>query len=472
MKPQKIIALIACIFVLVACGPSATSQPTVDVNAIYTSAAITAQAASALATAVPTSPPRPRPPTKGALRGSVNNPMTEGTQTMLVAAYKVSNYPNGGFYSDFLKPGQQNYSIELPGGEYFVIVYVLDGNAKFTGPTGGYTQAVSCGLTSNCTDHSLVPVMVARGKLTPDINPDDFAQTDNAYPFMPGSATTGTAVASPTAVPATCSDSATFLVDVTVPDGTAFITGESFEKIWRLKNTGECMWDTGYFIQYESGPLQPRAKKYLIPAAVAPGQTMDISASFKATLNPGTYRSIWSLRDHDGTMVPVTNSPTNDLYLEIKVEPATAPGSGTYKPVINEVCHTLRLSAQAAIGITFSIAEEPFTDIAGTTGTACTLRTNGSGADFGGQTVRQLGDAIVATLTGWAFDPTYVASGATGELRGYRKDISLVVISVSWQPSPDANCPTDQPIFTCPLTPEQQLFTIVVQAADNWALHP
>ncbi|MGE5262012.1 MAG: Ig-like domain-containing protein, partial [Acidobacteriota bacterium] len=48
--------------------------------------------------------------------------------------------------------------------------------------------------------------------------------------------------ASPTstspAVPGACTNFALFVADVTVPDGTAFASGQTFNKIWRLRNTG------------------------------------------------------------------------------------------------------------------------------------------------------------------------------------------------------------------------------------------
>ena len=39
---------------------------------------------------------------------------------------------------------------------------------------------------------------------------------------------------------------ATFVADVTIPDGTYINPGASFTKIWRLKNTGTCAWTTQF----------------------------------------------------------------------------------------------------------------------------------------------------------------------------------------------------------------------------------
>ena len=43
-----------------------------------------------------------------------------------------------------------------------------------------------------------------------------------------------------------CVNSAEFIEDITVPDGTVMSPGEHFRKVWRLRNTGPCGWDRSY----------------------------------------------------------------------------------------------------------------------------------------------------------------------------------------------------------------------------------
>src|SRR6478609_8802676 len=43
--------------------------------------------------------------------------------------------------------------------------------------------------------------------------------------------------------PTQACDSAEFMDDVTIPDGTIVKTGETFIKTWRFKNIGTCTWD-------------------------------------------------------------------------------------------------------------------------------------------------------------------------------------------------------------------------------------
>ena len=55
-----------------------------------------------------------------------------------------------------------------------------------------------------------------------------------------------------TAQAAPC-DWAQFIADVTVPDGTTYTPGATFQKTWRLKNIGYCTWTTSYALVFDSG---------------------------------------------------------------------------------------------------------------------------------------------------------------------------------------------------------------------------
>ena len=77
-------------------------------------------------------------------------------------------------------PGDVKYTMSIPAGTYYVVAYTLDG-----GLAAGYTEAVTCGLTVNCTDHSLIPVIVASGSATGDVNPQDWYAPAGTFPPMP-----------------------------------------------------------------------------------------------------------------------------------------------------------------------------------------------------------------------------------------------------------------------------------------------
>jgi hypothetical protein len=108
----------------------------------------------------------------------------------------------------------------------------------------------------------------------------------------------------------------------------------------------------------------------------------------------------------------------------------------------------------------------PFDDyIGGTSGTGCLISVPGTGADFAGhsEVFAQL-EGMLTTM-GWTRDINYDGGGPTGTLGGFRRDSALILVLVGWEPSADANCPQDQPIFACDLAPEQKLYTITLSAA-------
>jgi hypothetical protein len=96
-------------------------------------------------------------------------------------------------------------------------------------------------------------------------------------------------------------------------------------------------------------------------------------------------------------------------------------------------------------------------------GTPCTLVATGTGEDFGNfvdvaQTIRE-----VFAAEGWTEDKSAMADGPTGTATGYFKETTVAHVSVSWKPSAEANCPTDQPISNCDIAPSQQNFTISIE---------
>jgi hypothetical protein len=81
--------------------------------------------------------------------------------------------------------GQNTYTFDLPVGKYHVVAYSLGGGGFPTGLAGGYTQAVPCGLSASCTDHSLINVTVTLGATTPNVDPTDWYVDAGSFPPMP-----------------------------------------------------------------------------------------------------------------------------------------------------------------------------------------------------------------------------------------------------------------------------------------------
>jgi len=116
--------------------------------------------------------------------------------------------------------------------------------------------------------------------------------------------------------PTPCALDAAYVTDVTIPDYTLIVPGGRFDKTWRVRNIGNCDWETGVRLQFVSGSkLNTSDSQPIIP--VAPGATVDITVPMRAPESPGTYTGVWQLVDSKGqpfgqklTVVIEAPSPT------------------------------------------------------------------------------------------------------------------------------------------------------------------
>ena len=99
---------------------------------------------------------------------------------------------------------------------------------------------------------------------------------------------------------AACMPDASFIADVTVPDDTVFKPGEVFEKVWRLENSGTCLWDDTYVLSFVDGdPLGAWAS--LAPGeTVHAGESVDLGIKMQAPASAGTHTGWWQIRDAAG----------------------------------------------------------------------------------------------------------------------------------------------------------------------------
>ncbi|MCX6082107.1 MAG: NBR1-Ig-like domain-containing protein [Chloroflexi bacterium] len=124
-------------------------------------------------------------------------------------------------------------------------------------------------------------------------------------------------IAIPTSAPSNpqCTDAATFVMDVTISDGTQLTPGQPFTKTWRLKNTGTCAWTTAYTVELEAGPSNAfwTDSPHPLAARVEPDQTVDVSVDLTAPTIPGNYTAFYQLHTPQGVSLL-------DFYTTIKVQ--------------------------------------------------------------------------------------------------------------------------------------------------------
>lgn len=182
----------------------------------------------------------------------------------------------------------------------------------------------------------LAVLITACGQATPTQDPNAEitaiastvqAQLTQVALLTPSATATPAATATPTEVPATATptgptatftitpfptlanvtpgaDNSKFTADVTVPDGTTFTPGTVFTKTWRFTNTGSTTWTNLYKLVYIDGNVTDMNNKLEVnlPGDVKPGETVDISVTFKAPAANGSYTSWWKLYSANGML--------------------------------------------------------------------------------------------------------------------------------------------------------------------------
>ena len=88
-------------------------------------------------------------------------------------------------------------------------------------------------------------------------------------------------------------------VDVTIPDGTPMTANQEFVKTWKIKNTGNCTWGSGYGLVYSYGERMG-GKAVTLASIVQPGQEVEVSVNFKAPGKIGEYTSAWQMANDKG----------------------------------------------------------------------------------------------------------------------------------------------------------------------------
>lgn len=134
--------------------------------------------------AMPTDVPLPA---AGSISGNLSYP-SEFIPPMRVVAFRLANgQPSGEFVFVETALNQGNYQLDnLVPGQYWVVAYTIpEGEGIPQGLAGGFSQAVPCGLSVECGDHSLLAVDVVPGQTTADVNPADWYAPEGAFPPDP-----------------------------------------------------------------------------------------------------------------------------------------------------------------------------------------------------------------------------------------------------------------------------------------------
>ena len=202
-----------------------------------------------------------------------------------------------------------------------------------------------------------------------------FAMTQNAPTQTPPPPTltavpaTNTPVPTSTQIPpVTYCDWVAFVKDVNFPDGTVVAPGETFTKVWRLKNRGTCTWTSDYMLVFSSGTQMGGTTAVRLPGTVLPGQTVDISVTLTAPTGEGPYTSNWMLRNPSGALFGTGEKANIAFYVDVQVKKpvadiphGTVGGNLCYPSEFNPPMTLYLEEAGTGNRYQFAIAESQFT---------------------------------------------------------------------------------------------------------------
>lgn len=127
---------------------------------------------------------------------------------------------------------------------------------------------------------------------------------------------TSTAEPRPTNLP-DCTNSASFVTDVTIPDKSEMAGDTTFSKVWRISNTGTCIWASDYTLEPYAGERMFSPESVQLPLTY-PGQTVDISIPLKAPNTVGTHEGYFVIKNPAGLIMQINSDSRLWVVIDVK----------------------------------------------------------------------------------------------------------------------------------------------------------
>ncbi len=124
----------------------------------------------------------------------------------------------------------------------------------------------------------------------------------------------------------TCTDKVKWMADLTYNDHNmrkppVVEPGAAFQKVWRVKNAGNCTWTPDYYLDFTHGN-KPGADmsggRTYLDKEVRPGETYDLKLDLIAPLQAGVYQGFWNFYN-------ANNKAFAQLWVGIKVPAPETP---------------------------------------------------------------------------------------------------------------------------------------------------
>ncbi len=109
-------------------------------------------------------------------------------------------------------------------------------------------------------------------------------------------------------------DEATYVADITVPDGAILEAGRPFSKVWQIRNTGTSTWGDVHVLAFQGDDRLDGPDAVPLPA-LRPGEAGPVTVNLIAPQEPGRHRSTWKGRGLEG------DAFGPELYVDFIVTP-------------------------------------------------------------------------------------------------------------------------------------------------------
>jgi uncharacterized protein YkwD len=218
----------------------------------------------------------------------------------------------------------------------FIIISLMASILSACG--GGQTPVATASPTLTET---LVPTTSASATATATLAATETSVTSTTLPTN----TSPPATPVPTNPP-NCTNHATFVADVTIPDNSEVAAGALFTKTWRIGNLGTCTWGPDYTLTHYSDERMSALAS--VPLDITPpGEFLEISVDLRAPNSIGTHRGNFVIKNPAGLIMSVDDDSRLWVIIDVTETvaltatttatatrtptaiPGTASGSGT-----------------------------------------------------------------------------------------------------------------------------------------------
>ena len=216
-----------------------------------------------------------------------------------------------------------------------IVILACNAPASAVQPTGigaaGQTRVAETVIGQLTLDYnSSIPPATPISQSPPDQPdntdnlPDPNTQFTSTYTFTPTATFTFTPTFTNTPTitntPIPC-NWAQFIEDVNYPDSTEVTAGTTFEKKWRIKNTGTCQWTSGHKLAFAHGDRMEAPDSVAVTnGTIAPEATAVIAVTLKAPASAGTYVGYFKLKGPDGEQFDIQKTPNDEFWVKIVVK--------------------------------------------------------------------------------------------------------------------------------------------------------